>query len=261
MRDMLFRWNILLFGQLARPTLAAMFLLLVGVLLVSCSSSGPVDEAAPQDSARIDGVTYARGSFGNSEEISARFVKQRAPVGKIEKQLSSYDLQDGQATGLGPGTSLYAVRGYDTSFRLAARTQITNKDGKTGEAWALYEVGSNKDAKSAADLLDVRNKVDYVSLEIFGTTEETASVGNANSRLGIEESGDLTNTALDSTLRRVSSAELNGLLTIHLKDGTRTVRVYDPHSGELSLGESSGAVVGVMLPEEYRRLLTPASER
>lgn len=241
-------------GRIARFSLAMIFLLYAGALLLSCSS-GPVGsaspdagaEAAPPDAVQVEGVIYSFKGNGQDD--------------KVEVQLSRYDLQDGQATYLEPDTPLYAVQGYDPSFRLAARV---DRNGGNSNGWLLYEVAANPDAQSATELLDVRGKVERVSLEVFGTAEQTVAGERVNSVLGSEEAKRITNATLDAPLRRVSGAHFNVYLTFHLKDGTRSSLAYDPGSGELYLtsryekrdGEIS--FTGVVLPEEHRELLRPS---
>lgn len=255
-------------GRIARFLLAMIFLLYAGTLLLSCSS-GPVGsaspdagaEAAPPDAVQVEGVIYSFKGNGQDDKVATGDVDRQTVVDEVEVQLSRYDLQDGQATYLEPGTPLYAVQGYDPSFRLAARV---DRNGGNSDGWLLYEVAANPDAQSATELLDVRGKVERVSLEVFGTAEQTVAGERVNSVLGSEEAKRITNATLDAPLRRVSGAHFNVYLTFHLKDGTRSSLAYDPGSGELYLtsryekrdGEIS--FTGVVLPEEYRELLRPS---
>lgn len=218
------------------------------------ASGGGGAVATLANTVRLDGVTYQRGAYGQTNTVPVGAVERgRPPVGRVRGQVASYDLADGQATELEPGSPLYAVRGYDPSFRLAARLD--------GGGWALYEVLSNPGADSAAELLDVRGKVERVGLEVFGTAEEKAAVEEVSSALGAGESGGIVRAAFGAPLEPVSGAYFNRMLVFHLEDGTRSIRAYEPRSGELYLSETpgaSGSYTGVVLPEEYRRLLRPA---
>ncbi len=226
------------------------------------SSGQGGSEAAPSDSVQIDGVTYDRVSYEENVAIADRLVDRQNLVSRVEAQVSSYDLEDGQATVLAPGTPLYAVKGYDVSFRLAAREGSSGSDDKTDRAWSLYEVWSNPGAENTAELLDVRGKVERISLKVFGTPEDKASAKQVSSAIGAEESEEITNAVVNARLRRVSGAGFNWLLVFHLKDGTQSARVYEPRSGELYLSgdlneNDSYVYTGVALPKEYRQLLRP----
>ena len=215
----------------------------------SATGGGGGGEGTPPDAVRLDGVTYMRDVYGREGEITVASVDRRAAVGRVESEVASYELRDGQANYLRPGTRLYAVRDYDPSFRLAARKG--GKDG-SGNRWTLYEVWSNPRAGSAAELLDVRGEVERVGLKTFASDGEVASVEGAEA---------IVDAALDAPLRSVSGSSVNHLLVFHLRDGTRSIRVYDPRSGELYLGDKPGegeSSTGVVLPEEVRQTLRQA---
>lgn len=211
---------------------------------------------APTDSVRLDGITYQRGAYGQEGEIPAASVDRGAPLGAVESEVARYELGDGQATELKAGTRLYAARGYDPSFRLAAR------EGGGSGGWALYEVRENPGAEDAAELLDVRGKVERVAIEAFGSAREVTSAEEANPDPGPEEAERIVDAALGAPLRRISGAHLDSVLVFHLEDGTRTARTYDPRSGELYLGEYWGkggfSHTGVALPRDVRASLRPA---
>lgn len=246
---------------------AAMLLLGAGMLLAGCSavpngsahsSGAEAADAAPQESVRIGGITYVRGNYGQGGTIPAKAVDQRTLVGKVKEQAAGYNLGEGQATRLGSGTPLYAMCGYNPSFRVAAREARQNDADEAGGAWALYEVESNPGAEGVDDLLNIKGKVGRIDLEVF-ITDDGKPAKRESFSLGPEESADVVDVAQIAPLRRVSSLYSKGLLTFHLEDGTRSIRVYDPYSGELFLSENQDWESGVVLPGEYRRLLMPAS--
>lgn len=215
------------------------------------SSSGDGADAALPHSVRLDGVTYQRGAYGQDGEVPTASVDRRAAVGKVESEVANYDLRDGQATYLRPGTRLYAVRGYDPSFRLAAREE--NENGP-GNGWALYEVWSNPGAKDAAELLDVWGKVERIS--VLDTFERSA---NAPEEVAsFREPGEVTATVdamLRAPLKRTREDAYRYYVVFRLEDGTQPLRPYNPRSGELYLsrGEAGdGPSSGVTLPEKFR---------
>ena len=66
-----------------------------------------------------------------------------------------WDTPDGTAPRLAPGDDIYAVRGFATTFRLAARHE--------GEL-VSYQVWCNDDAQVGADLFDIYDRVTRISV-------------------------------------------------------------------------------------------------
>ena len=148
---------------------------------------------------------------------------------------AGYRQQDGDAAFLNPGTPIYAVKGYKTSFRLAAW-----EDARL----TLFEADSNPAARVAGDLLDISGKVQYIGINSpqDGVTELAAIKDRAVS---------------DALVRMVLEAPVNQQLTdhsaaryfiaFHLTDGTNVVRAYWPDTGELSRG--------IVLPRQFRQTI------
>lgn len=217
--------------------------------LSSSPASSETADYAIADSVRFHGVTYYRGSYGQDEAVPVEMVELSSAVEKVERrQAASGRLENGEATRLNSGTPLYAVKGYDTSFRLAAQA------GGAGGAWALYEVFKNSGAKSAAELLDVRGKVEYVGLRDTLTvsgTEEVVTIRKPSRVAAIVDA------ALGAPLRQISGVSSRYLVVFHLEDGTESVRWYEQRSGELYLS-GSGPYSGVTLPKELRESIRQA---
>ena len=200
----------------------------------------------------MDGILYDRGAYGQDLDVPAGDVDLRTTFGRVGSRAASHDLREGEATYLEPGTRLHAVEGYDPSFRLAAR-----RDG----GWALYEVAHNPGAKKPSELLDVGGKVESVGVE--DTFEGTAGGAReeAAALLGPEETRTVVGAALDSPLVKVSPGPFRYLVVFHLEDGTRSLRWYEPGSGELYLSEDPGErdpYAGVVLPEAPREAILRA---
>ncbi|CAA9395771.1 MAG: hypothetical protein AVDCRST_MAG22-872 [uncultured Rubrobacteraceae bacterium] len=203
------------------------------------------------DSARIDGILYDRGAYGQDRDVPAGAVDRRSAVGRVESRVASYDLREGEATYLKPGAPLYAVEGYDPSFRLAAR-----RDG----GWALYEVAHNPGAEKASELLDVGGKVESIGVE------DTFEVGNTGPEevatvRGQEKVGNIVDATLDAPLGQISRGSFRYLVVFHLEDGTRSIRWYELRSGELYLSENPSErdpYTGVVLPGAHREAIRRA---
>ena len=90
-----------------------------------------------------DGTDSVYGRPLIQKDIGDVFAKTRC---KLAEKVTDpeYDLRDGDATFLKPGTALYEVEGYDPTFRLAAR--------RRGD-WVIYQAERVPDAQTGQDLL------------------------------------------------------------------------------------------------------------
>ena len=118
-------------------------------------------------------------------------------------------MPEGTAPRLDPGDPIYAVRGYATAFRLAAR-----RDGDL----ALYQVWCSEDARVGADLFDIYGRVRRISV--------TGDVSERSGFAVIEDPATLD--ALVGMLlagpvipeEAASGVPVSYQLIIHLDDGT-----------------------------------------
>ena len=149
--------------------------------------------------------------------------------------------QDGDAAYLEAGSPLYLVRGYRPTFRLAAR-----RDGRL----ILFEADTNPRARVGRDLLDLEGKVRRISI---------------NSRAdGRSELGAITDPKQVAAMVRMlhggpvdqrmqpTSEQHVRLVAFHLRDGTATVRTYDPAERRVERG--------ILVPADsgsWWRLLAP----
>ena len=92
-----------------------------------------------------------------------------------------WDTPDGTAPQLTPGDDIHAVRGYATTFRLAARHE--------GDLVA-YQVWCNDEAEVGADLFDIFNRVNRISVTAdlsessgFAVIDDRATVASLVSML------------------------------------------------------------------------------
>ncbi len=149
-----------------------------------------------------------------------------------------YQPKDGDAAFLDPGTSLYSVKGYKPSFRLAAW-----QEGRL----TVFEADSNPAARVGGDLLDISGKVQYIGIN--------------NEQDGVTELGAVKNTdEVNALVAMVVDAPVNQQVTppdgqryfiaFHLDDGMTVVRAYWPAAGELSRG--------IALPQQFRQAVEQA---
>ena len=120
-----------------------------------------------------------------------------------------WDAPDGTAPLLGPGDAIYAVRGYATTFRLAAR-----HDGGI----VSYQVWCSDNAKVGADLFDIYDRVDRISV----TADHSESSGFA-----VIEDQAIIASLVDMLLEGMvipeelsSTAPITHQMIIHLDDGS-----------------------------------------
>lgn len=225
------------------------------LVLVSCTiptSQPPTASGCPHSVAAggsmIDWVNFVRLNgieyVGASSSGSLASNRLGAVVATVHCRMEGsvldpgYQPKDGDAAFLNPGTSLYAVKGYKRSFRLAAL-----QDGRL----TLFEADSNPAARVGGDLLDIGGRVSYIGInsEQDGATELAAIKSTAQ---------------VDALVRMVMEAPVNQQITdhsgasyflaFHMQDGTTVVRAYWPGTGELSRG--------IVLPQQFRAAVEQA---
>lgn len=141
----------------------------------------------------------------------------------------SWDTPDGTAPRLAPGDDIYAVRGYATTFRLAARRE--------GELVA-YQVWCGDAAHVGADLFDIYDRVHRISV--------TADLSESSGFAVIEDRATvvrLVGMLLEGQVipeERSSLAPVTHQLIFHLDDGTAFRASAAP--GELLWGLGAVAV-------------------
>ncbi len=121
----------------------------------------------------------------------------------------SWDTADGAAPRLAAGDRIYAVRGYATTFRLAAR-----QDGEL----VSYQVWCNDEAEVGADLFDIYDRVERISVtEDLSESSGWAVIDDratVDGLVGMLLQGAVIPEALTST------APITHQMIIHLDDGT-----------------------------------------
>jgi hypothetical protein len=120
-----------------------------------------------------------------------------------------WEVPDGTAPLLAPGDAIYAVRGYATTFRLAARHE---------DDLISYQVWCDPEAEVGADLFDIYDRVERISVTAdlsessgFAVIEDQSTIASLVAML-LE--GEVIPEELFST------APVTHQLIIHLDDGT-----------------------------------------
>ena len=151
---------------------------------------------------------------------------------------------------------VYAVKGYDTAFRLAASVDDSLKQ---------YEAVSNPKAKEASDLLDIGGKVS--SIGVYDREAADLTLAKATARdllLGTigdpEKAEEVVQGLMDAPLKPTpsgyyESGALTYVIVFHLKDGTAVLRDYRTDTGRLDNNISGWGGGGY--PQPLRSIVTP----
>jgi hypothetical protein len=221
-------------------------LLAAALLLASCSYAVTNDYI---DFVKANGISYVGAEYFGGRALGRTLVE--ADLGpeqfRVNQMLSStskgpdYRIADGDSAFVPAGDPVFSVKGYATTFRLAAR-----HDGRL----VLYEADSNAAAKTGGDLLDIQGKV--VGIALVSGKDGLTILGRITERSRIDELVRLVLSApVDQNPPRPSSSPRTPLPTpttpieirdygfyvaFELSDGTATRRNYDIASGVLHRG-------------------------
>jgi hypothetical protein len=223
-------------------------LLAASLLLVSCSYSETSDYI---DFVKANGISYVGVAYFSGGTGVGRTLVE-ADLGpehfRVKQMLSGaakgpgYRTTDGDSAFVPAGEPVYAVKGYATTFRLAAR-----REGRL----VLYEADSNPKAKTGRDLLDIDGKV--VGIALVSGKDGVTILGRITERSRIDELVRLVLSApVDQNPPLLSSSPRTPLpmpttpiqrvpdhgfsVAFQLADGSATQRRYDIESGVLHRG-------------------------
>ena len=223
-------------------------LLATAILLLSCTYSVTNDYI---DFVKADGVTYVGVNYFNGGAGVGRALVE-ADLGpehfRVQQMLSAeskgpnYRIADRDSAFIPAGEPVYSVKGYATTFRLAAR--------HNGEL-VLYEADSNPAAKTGRDLLDLEGKV--VGIALVSGKDGRTILGSITERSRIDElvrlvlsapvdqnpplaSASPPRTPLPVPTPTFPTPDYGFSVAYHLVDGSATQRRYDIESGVLPRG-------------------------
>ena len=190
---------------------------------------------------QFDGISYM-------ENYSQRPKLSKDSLGEVYDEVDctiqdhvgeGYEIQDGDAAFLDPGTKVFEMQGYQPSFRLVARFN--------GE-YVIYEADTNPTATVGEDLLDIRGKVSSIGVE----SDREKKLGEIHDPEVIER---LVEAALAAPVDQDKNVpgDDNIFVTFHLEDGTGVTRAVSPSADVLSRG--------IQLPPQWVDELEDAIER
>jgi hypothetical protein len=217
---------------------------------------------------RVDGIVYYPPFDGASNQMTydtttSKVVGRRLGEGDLgplfaevnpEATKESTNLTTTSSSATPDVVPVYAVKGYDTSFRLAACM---------GDRLIMFEALSNPKASEASELLDIDGKVSRIDVThwfaakdqdlVYGSIEDPQKVGRIVQEL------------MDAPLKPTSSLHLTSgdqsnlfLIVFHLEDGTVVARDYRTDTGRLSTLASGAEAFGL---ERTSGVVTPLAFR
>jgi hypothetical protein len=191
------------------------------------------------DFIRLGGVMYEVADHGVGRAIDQR------DLGPVFARITGnpptsgdclrYRPEDGDAAFLAPGSSVYRVKGYRPSFRLAAR--------RHGRLW-LYEAQEAASARVGADLLDLAGRVRYLSVN-SGRVE----LARIKER---DQVAELVQLVLAAPVgpSRIRAENRYCAVVFNMVDRTAVRRIFFPETGEL--------MPGVFAPREFSEAVVNA---
>jgi len=152
--------------------------------------------------------------------------------------------RDGDSAFVAAGEPVYAVRGYRSTFRVAA-----HRDGRL----VLYEADSNPAAKAGADLLDLDGKVATITL--LSPKDGRTVLGRIADPARVRELVNLVLAGpVDQSAPTTGSHDFIGF---ELVDGTVTSRAYFRDAGILQRGIRVSYAFGAAVDELRANAPTP----
>ena len=142
-------------------------------------------------------------------------------IGKIKYMLdghagSNHRLKNGDASYLSKGTKLYAMKGYDSVFRIIADNKV-------------YEVSEPQQAEMIGDFLDIEGKVQRVILQ---SDYDLSFVGEFSAKYAEQLVEELLLMPFEPEMRATEGKSV--FFGMELKDGTMTRSLYWPDTGYIN---------------------------
>lgn len=234
-----------------------------GLLVIACLALGACQRSdrtgqdiggASIDGIQFQGVFYAKWTMVTSHpkgirplgpadlgSVVGRVVANRAD----EPVESAVPFRNLKAMFLPVGTPVYAVRGYPTSFRLAARS-----NGRL----AIYEPWYFSTARVGADLLGgIQGRVRRIG--VYTSDERRRLLGSIDNPQQVAHLVRLVlrAPAVEQDPARGPLDDEHYLVSFHLRDGTAASRLFNARTGFLA--------GGVVVPDEFIAAFREANGR
>jgi len=211
-------------------------------LALGLAAARPAEAQGVLDFITFDGIDYLRwaeepGRPLTRDDLGVEFAVVGCSFAE-DRQGCPFGL-DAAAAFMPAGTKIYTVRGHATEFRLAAvwRDRVF-----------LYQAWRNPRAKVGGKVYDIAGKVRAIDVQRGEATPAATSAPAAiTARADVDALVDMLVRAPVATPRAHAFGEPRYWLTFWLTDGTTLGRPYYVETSEL--------MGGVMLPDEFRKIL------
>lgn len=216
-------------------------------MLAGCiSSNGTTVQIEWFNLVQFGGIQYT-ADFGSRNVIPAAALGPVFATVRFELNGNVHDtgrqVADGDAAYLKAGTPVYSVRGYATTFRLAAYF--------TDGTLLAYEAWSNPHATRGSDLLDIGGKV--TSISVNNNNAQQTQPGTITDSTQV---ATLVSEILQAPVDQqhfLTHGEQSLQVGFHLRDGTTVSRIFWPDSGELTLGIRAPAAFSAAIIQASKR--------
>ena len=245
-------------GRDVRHLVLVLMLLASSVFARGTEAASQMGDDEPVDFMRFEGAVYLQLAYLD-EDVSATDslpmpAEQVGPaVARVvtnwvdPEQMATdpnepctWDSPDGTAPRLAAGDDIYAVRGYATTFRLAARE---------GEQFVTYQVWCSDWARVGADLFDIYDQV--ARIRVTGDTSELSGWAIIDDPTTVAGLIEMVLEGEVIPAEDVSTAPVTHQLIIDLNDGT-TFRA------SAAAGEFLWGLGAVEVPTEFTETLDRA---
>ena len=204
---------------------------------------------------RFDGVTYdhARGSRPPGGNLDDEDLGPKLAELNLEgnEQSTSSTTTHSATPNVVP---VYAIKGYDTSFRLAVRMD---------DGLVMFEVLYNPKANEGSDVLDIGGKVSSISIAHWGgPVAGGLGVGSIEDPEKVER---VVQELMDAPLKPIgpdyygTKNPNHFFIFFNLKDGGGVVQDYRMDTGRLSKSLSSESIKtpasGIVAPQAFREAI------
>ena len=211
-------------------------------LALGLAAARPAQAQGVLDFITFDGIDYLRwaeepGRPLTRDDLGVEFAVVGCSFAE-DRRGCPFGL-DAAAAFMPAGTKIYTVRGHATEFRLAAvwRDRVF-----------LYQAWRNPRAKVGGKVYDIAGKVRAIDVQRGEATPAATSPPAAiTARADVDALVDMLVRAPVATPRAHAFGEPRYWLTFWLTDGTTLGRPYYVETSEL--------MGGVMLPDEFRKIL------
>lgn len=216
------------------------YFVLLTMFFTGCNSDRMIDgnsEIDWIDFIKVKGITYVAdydqtGLKIDKLEIGKEYADVKYKLSDIVHN-PAYKTQNGDAAFLDVGTKIYKLQGYSPDFRLVAYDN---------EKIRIYDADYNIDADKGEDILDIREKVENIDVDMEdeeGTTK-TYKIDDSDKVKKLVEY--IMNSQIDYNMQYTGGDRY--FLYFNLVDSTRVRKCYFINDNFLN--------PGIVLPEEFK---------